>query len=108
MVGEQEAAYALKCYLSNVAFDIIRNEDDDLREMWQRLDDGNPSKLIDVVVNDIKRLRSIHEEDERRLLHFIDISELGYRDLLCMKLQTTQSNNTVVSLIEKKLPRYIG
>ena len=55
MVGEQEAAYALKCYLSNVAFDIIHNEDDNLREMWQRLDDGNPSKLIDVVVDDIKR-----------------------------------------------------
>ena len=36
--GEQEAAYTSKCCLSNTAFQIIHNVDDDLKEMWERLD----------------------------------------------------------------------
>ena len=37
--SEQEAAFALKCCLSNTAFEIIRNVDDDLKETWERLDE---------------------------------------------------------------------
>ena len=77
MGGDQEAAYVLKCCLSNVALEIIHNVDDDLKEMWQQLDEEyrRPSGLIDVVVNDINRLRSVHEEDARKLLHIIDTVE---------------------------------
>ena len=45
VVGEQEAAYALKCCLSNTAFQIIRNVDDDFqrdlrtfgRKIWKTI-----------------------------------------------------------------------
>ena len=103
--GEQEAAYAL-----NTAFEIIRNVDDDLKEIWERLTkkQGKPSKLIDVVVNDIRRLTIVHEGEEQKLLHLIDTVERRYRDLFHMKLDKEMLNNTVVSMIEEKLPRDIG
>ena len=103
--GEQEAAYAL-----NTAFEIIRNVDDDLKEIWERLTkkQGKPSKLIDVVVNDIRRLTIVLEAEEQKLLHLIDTVERGYRDLFHMKLDKEMLNNTVVSMTEEKLPRDIG
>ena len=103
--GEQEAAYAL-----NTVFEIIRNVDDDLKEIWERLTkkQGKPSKLIDVVVNDIRRLTIVLEAEEQKLLHLIDTVERGYRDLFHMKLDKEMLNNTVVSMTEEKLPRDIG
>ena len=42
---------------------IIRNVDDDLAEMWKRLDEkyGKPSKFTDAVMNDVKKSRSVKE-----------------------------------------------
>ena len=42
------------------------NVDNDLKEMWESFDEkyGKPSKLIDVVVNDIRRLKIVHEGEE--------------------------------------------
>ena len=53
---EHAAAYTLKSCLSGVPLSIIRNVDDDLAEMWKRLDDkyGKPSKFTDAIMNDIK------------------------------------------------------
>ena len=64
--------------------------------------------MIDVVVNDIRRLTIVHEGEEQKLLHLIDTVERGYRDLFHMKLDKEMLNNTVVSMIEEKLPRDIG
>ena len=36
MRGNHDAAYVLKCCLSNVAIEIIQNVDDDFKEMWQQ------------------------------------------------------------------------
>ena len=109
MVGEQEAAYALKCCLSNTAFEIIRNVDDDFKEIWERLHEkyGKPLKLKDVVVNDIRRFKIVHEREEYKFLHVIDRVERGYHDLFCMKLVKTMSNNAVVSMVEEKLSKDI-
>ena len=86
------------------------NVDDDLKEMWERFDEkyGKPSKLIDVVVNDIRRLKIVHEGEQHKFLHLIDSVERGYRYLSRMKLDKEMSNNTVVSMIQEKLPRDIG
>ena len=64
---EHAAAYTLKSCLSGVPLSIIRNVDDNLAEMWKRLDEkyGKPSKFTDAVMNDIKKLRSVKEGDDR-------------------------------------------
>ena len=108
--GEQEAAYSLKYCLSNTAFEIICNVNGDLKEMWELLDEkyGKLSKLIDVVVNDIRRLKIAHGGEGQMFLYLIDTMKRRYRDLFRMKLDKEMSNNTVVSMIEEKLPKDIG
>ena len=103
------AAYVLKSCLSKLPLDIIRNVDDDIQEMWSRLDEkyGKASKLTDAVMNDIKKMRPVREGDNKRLLELVDTVESGFRDLERLKFEREMSNSTVVSLIEDKLPRDI-
>ena len=65
-------------------------------------------KLTDGLVDDIKRLISIHEQDGRKLRHFTDTVEREYRDILQMKLDKDIPNKTAVSIFGEKLPRDIG
>ena len=103
------AAYTLKSCLSGIPLNIIRNVEDDLAKMWERLDDkyGKPSKFTDDVMNDIKRLKSVKEGDDRRFIELVDVVEGGFRDLERLKLDKEISNSTAVSTIEDKLPRDI-
>ena len=96
--------------MSNTAFKIICKVDDDLKEIWELLEEKyeKPSKLIDVVLNDTRRLKFVHEGEEQKFLHLIDTVEHGHRDLFRMKLDKEMLNNALVSLIEEKLPRDIG
>ena len=107
--NEHAAAYTLKSCLSGVSLSIIRSVDDDIAEMWKRLDDkyGKPSKFTDAVMSDIKKLRSVKEGDDRRFVELVDVVESGYRDLERLKLDKEISNSTAVSIIEDKLPRDI-
>ena len=88
---------------------IIKNIDDDLREMWKRLDDvyGQSSKLVDIVMYEIKRLRIVKEGDYKRFMQLVDVVEAGYRDLERAGIKSEISNTTTVSLIEEKLPRNV-
>ena len=78
--------------------------------MWELLDEkyGKISKLIDVVVNHIRRLKIAHEGEGQKFLYLIDTVKCRYRDLFRMKLDKEISNNTVVSMIEEKLQKDIG
>ena len=69
MKSKDSTAYVLLSYLRNILFDIVKNVDDDLDEMWKRRDEkcGKPSKLADVVMYDIKKLRAIREGDDKNL-----------------------------------------
>ena len=92
-----------------IPFDIVKNVDDDLKEMWRRLDDryGRPSKLADVVMYDTKRIRPVRDGDDKRFIELVDIIERGYRDLSRVGIQQEISNTSTVSLIEEKLPKDI-
>ena len=69
---------------------------------------GKSLKLKDVVVNNIRRFKNVHEREEYKFLHVIDRVERGYHDLFCKKLVKTMSNNAVVSMVEEKLSKDIG
>ena len=104
--SKDSQAYVLKSCLKELALDIVKNVDDDISEMWKRLDEkyGKPSKLIDVVMVDIKNAKPILQGDDKRIVEFIDVIERGYRDLTRMNLEKEMSNSTIVSMIEEKLP----
>ena len=59
--NKDSSAYVLKSCLSAGPLDIVKNVDEDIFEMWSRLDDkyGRIPKLIDAVMLDIEQLRAV-------------------------------------------------
>ena len=106
---EDSAAYVLTSCLRGKPLDIVRNVSDDLSDIWERLDEvyGRTSTLADVVMNDIRRLRIVNEDDDRRFIELVDTLESGYRDLKRVNIQSEIANTTTVSLVEEKLPKSI-
>ena len=109
MKSKDSMAYVLRSCLTKIPLDIVKNLDNDLDEMWKRLYEkyGKPSKLADVVMYDIKKLRVTREGDDKRFIDLIDIVEKGYRDLLRVGIEREISNTSTVSIIEEKLPKDI-
>ncbi|CAB4039164.1 RNA-directed DNA polymerase from transposon BS, partial [Paramuricea clavata] len=77
------------------AFDAIYNLDDDVTKMWKRLDEkyGLPSKLVDVVVCDIKNIKHLQEGDDQSFLELINTVEKGYQDLARINMESEISNS---------------
>ena len=109
MESKDSMAYVLRSCLTKIPLDIVKNVDDDLDEMWKRLDEkyGKPSKLADVVMYDIKKLSAIREGDDKRFIDLVDIVEKSYRDLLRVGIEREISNTSTVRIIEVKLPKDI-
>ena len=99
----------LRSCLDDKIKDVVINVEDNMEKIWKRLDEkfGDLSKLADIVVNDIKRLKCIREGDNKGIISLVDIIERGYRDLELLGLEKEISNTGTVSLIEEKLPRDI-
>ena len=62
--GEGAAAYNLRSCLSDEPLEIVRNVDDDIEEMWRRLDEryGRLPKLTDAIMVDIKHSKLSRKE----------------------------------------------
>ena len=77
------AAYVLKSCIIGSASHIIANVDDNIKEMWVRLDNkfGRPTKLVDMVLKDIKTISAIPDGNDSKFIAFVDIMERGYREL---------------------------
>ena len=90
----------LKSCLQGTAFDVITNVDDDIDEMWCRLDEkfGQPSKLVDLIMSDIKKMRVRPEGDDDIFITLVNTVERGYRDLKRVKFEKEISNATVISI----------
>ena len=75
--NDYATAYALKSCLGIVPLDTVRNVDDDLAEMWRRLDDEfrKASKLTDVIMKDIKKMRPVKDNDDKYFLELINTIE---------------------------------
>ena len=98
-------AYILRDSLSGTPADLVRNIDDNLEEMWKRLDEkyGEKTKLIDVVMTDLKRLKPLKNKDYVEFIKMVELIERGYRDLERLGLEA-EMNATTVSMVEEKLP----
>lgn len=84
---------------------IVKSIDDDISEMWKRLDEkyGDLVKVVDVIIDGIWRIRVIREGEEKRFVEFVEIVEDGYRDLKRFGLELEIIIMSFVSIIEKKL-----
>ena len=86
----------------------IASCEDDIEKILQCLDDkyADPGKVIDSIINEIRRFKG--SRDNKRLIEFINLVELGYRDLKALKLETEICKANVLSLIESKLPKELA
>ncbi|XP_067030426.1 uncharacterized protein [Acropora muricata] len=101
-----DVSYVLGSCLGSDPAAIVNSVDDDISEMWNRLDEkyGAPAKVADVIIDGIRRTRIIREGEEKRFVEFVEIVEDGYRDLKRLGLESEITTTSSVSIIEKKLP----
>ena len=99
--------YALKQCLTGDARNTIRGVEDDYTQMMKRLNDryGDPTKLTDNIINEIKAIETVPDGDNRKLVAAIDTIEQCWLDMKRFKLEKEMSTVSVISLIEKVLPR---
>ena len=97
--------YILKSCLSGSALLTVENIDD-YPEIWRRLDKkyGQPSLLIDIIMNEIKDIPSVKENDPEGFIQFVNVIERGYTDLKRLDLEKEMSNSVTVSMLEGRLP----
>ena len=102
----ESAPYILRSCLSKEPADVVKSIDDDLEPMWKRLDEkyGDPTKVVDVIMNAIQNTRNIRDCENNRLIELINIVEDGYQDLKRLGLEQEITTTSSVSVIEKKLP----
>ena len=105
-ISSSQQSYVLKSCLSGTPLDIVKNVDHSIIEMWKRLDDkyGEPSKIIDVVMYEIKKMKHVKEGDNNKFMQMVETVERAYRDLERLHLHEQVSNASTVSMIEEKLP----
>ena len=85
------------------------NVDDDLKLMGQRLDDvyGRPSKIVDIVMYDIRKFKTFKDGEDKRFAEFVETIENGFLDLKRLNIEHEMSNSSSVAMIEEKLPPFI-
>jgi hypothetical protein len=107
--SDDSAAYLLKSCLEKDPLDTVKNVDDDLPKMWDRLDDryGRSTKIVDAIMYEIKQLKAVSEGDGSKFIHLVNTIERCYLDLSRISMQSEICNSTIVSLIEERLPTTI-
>ena len=104
-VAPEQSAFALRQCLSPDVKTYLGN-DDDISSMLKTLEQryGDPGKLVESVVEEVQRFRKIGDDDNKKLIQFINTIDRGYHDLKNLRLEKEISNAHVVSVIENKLP----
>ena len=105
----ESASYVLRNCLSGSARESVRNIDDDVDAMLERLNErfGRSSKLADSIMNDIKHMKKVNDGDDKGFLNMINLLESSYNDLKRIGLHQEISNSTIVSMVEEKMPKSI-
>lgn len=65
-----DASYVLRSCLGSDPATTVKSIDDDISEMWKRLDEkyGDPTKVTGIIIDEIRRTRIIREKKRRDLL----------------------------------------
>ena len=106
MNSKEKAAYALRSCLSSVPYAKVKNVDDHYDMIWERLDDvyGRATKMVDVVMHDIRKIKSIKDGEDKSFIELVEVVENGFLDLKRLKMDHEICNSSSVAMIEEKLP----
>ena len=106
ILNSATAPYTLRSCLGKEPLAVVKGVDDDITEMWKRLDEkyGDPAKVADAIIDSVQRVKTIKEGEDKRFIEFVEIVDSGYRDLLRIGLEKEITTTSSVSIIEKKLP----
>ena len=105
----ESIAYVLRSCLTGEALNVVSNVDDDINAICTRLDEkfGKPTKLVDLIMQDIKALKQITDGQDVKFIELVNIVERGYKDLKRINFEREMANSIVVSMIEAVLPRHV-
>ena len=108
-LDKNSACYILRSCLEREPAETVKGVDDDIIEMWKRLDEkyGDPAKLTDAIINTIQDIRPIKEGENKRFIELVDAVEDGYKDLKRLGLEREITTTSSVSIIERGLPANI-
>lgn len=102
----EDDPYVLRSCLAGEALEVVQGVDDSFDAMMKRLNAryGNPSRLVQAVLSDIKTLKPVSEGNPGKFMDMVDVIERAYLDLKKLNLSEEMSTVTMVSQIEKLLP----
>ena len=97
--------YTLRNALPEDAKVWVRNMDNFV-EMWKRLDEkyGDEGKMVDIILADVKNFEQIKDNENKRLIQFIDVLEKVNLGMKFLGRESELQNTTIVNIIEGKLP----
>ena len=89
--------FALKKCLSGEALEGVRGVDNDYDEMFRRLNMkyGRPERLIDAVLSELRKLRSVPEGDNKKFINMVNVVENCWLDLKRSKLEAEMNTATM-------------
>lgn len=98
-------AYALTKSLTGEALACVEGVEDEF-EMFRHLDSkyGNPCKLTESIVSELKSLKPLQEGDSKRLVHMIKVVERAWLDIKKIGLKSEMKTTSMVTLVERLLP----
>ncbi|XP_050717433.1 uncharacterized protein LOC126999145 [Eriocheir sinensis] len=99
--------FALRQCLGEKPLKVILGCEKDFEEMFKRLDKeyGDPRKLVDLVISDLKSLKVIRDGDDRGFVNMVNVIERCYLDLQKVNLQKEMNSVSIGSMVERLLPR---
>lgn len=104
LVGSE--AFHLRASLEGEAAKVVVGVEDDFSEMMKRLDliYGDPAKLTDSIMTEIKGLKPVPESDHEKFIAAVNKIESCWLDIKKAQLDREMSNTSVLSIIERILP----
>lgn len=99
--------FALRQCLGEKPLKVILGCEKNYEEMFKKLDKeyGDPRKLVDIVISDLKSLKVIRDGDDRGFVNMVNVVEHCYLDLQKVNLEKEMNSVGIVSMIERLLPR---
>ena len=74
-LNSSTAHYSLFSCLCEGPLAVVKGADNDIHEVWRRLDKkyGDPAKITYVIINSIQRVKAIKEGEDKRFVEFVDV-----------------------------------
>ena len=94
----------ISCLLGE-ALECVKGVEDSYDAMLERLKVkyGNPCKITESIIREVKLLKTIPEGDSKKFVHAVKVIERAWLDMCRMDLQSEMNSIAIVTLIERIL-----